>query len=507
MSAACAAAVLGRVSPPRPPAPLRARARRSRCPRGRPARVLASVGASPLVPAPPEAFSSLGASFAMVSGTTAGMPTETVGVLAAAATPLLGAIGLFIWNKTWTGDAFALNLVKCWVGTIGFVVAGMASRRGDWLSDATPEVAAWLVLSAFIGISCGDNLWLYSLRVIGARRVILIDILKPFIALGLAKHALGEGVSVAVALGMCVTLAGVLAVSLEENKNHANANANETIEVSKGEGVGTTGTPTDADTTRTTGRDEEKTRESARGDAYVPNTKKKKKTDEDELLQVEEEDENPRAFSPSSDSASTVAGSKMITGYFAAAANVALDTWGTVLTKQHGGSLNTWEINFLRFGSAAATLALVAAAKVFLSRLNRRGADFSPVASLELDAARDARHEDARDDVVALRVKDDVPRNTPTSTLFPALSIRAWVQILTGVAFTTFLAPGLGNYALFRVSSLAIFSTLMCVGPIYALPLGKIVNDEPVTSRALIGSVVAILGTTPMFFGKQWGLP
>ena len=501
MSAACAAAVLGRVSPPRPPAPLRARARRSRCPRGRPARVLASVGASPLVPAPPEAFSSLGASFAMVSGTTAGMPTETVGVLAAAATPLLGAIGLFIWNKTWTGDAFALNLVKCWVGTIGFVVAGMASRRGDWLSDATPEVAAWLVLSAFIGISLGDNLWLYSLRVIGARRVILIDILKPFIALGLAKHALGEGVSVAVALGMCVTLAGVLAVSLEENKNHANANANETIEVS-GEVVGTTGTPTDADTRQTTGRDEEKTHRGARGDAYVP--KNKKKTDEDELL--EEEDEKPRAFSPSV-SATTVAGSKMITGYFAAAANVALDTWGTVLTKQHGGSLNTWEINFVRFGSAAATLALVAAAKVFLSRLNRRGADFSPVASLELDAARDARHEDARDDVVASRVKDDVPRNTPTSTLFPALSIRAWVQILTGVAFTTFLAPGLGNYALFRVSSLAIFSTLMCVGPIYALPLGKIVNDEPVTPRALIGSVVAILGTTPMFFGKQWGLP
>jgi len=163
--------------------------------------------------------------------------------------------------------------------------------------------------------------------------------------------------------------------------------------------------------------------------------------------------------------------------------------------------LNTWEINFVRFGSAAATLALVAAAKVFLSRLRRNAADSSPVAFRRGD-------EVARDDVVALRVKDEVvSRKTPTWTLFPALSKRAWVQILLGVAFTTFLAPGLGNYALFRVSSLAVFSTLMCVGPIYALPLGKIVNDEPVTVRALIGSVVAILGTTPMFFGKQWGLP
>jgi drug/metabolite transporter (DMT)-like permease len=163
--------------------------------------------------------------------------------------------------------------------------------------------------------------------------------------------------------------------------------------------------------------------------------------------------------------------------------------------------LNTWEINFVRFGSAAATLALVAAAKVFLSRLRRNASDSSPVAFRRGD-------ESVRDDVVALRVKDEfVSRKTPTWSLFPALSKRAWVQILLGVAFTTFLAPGLGNYALFRVSSLAVFSTLMCVGPIYALPLGKIVNDEPVTLRALIGSVVAILGTTPMFFGKQWGLP
>ena len=154
----------------------------------------------------------------MDSGTNAGMPTETVGVLAAAATPLLGAIGLFIWSKVWTGDAFALNLVKCSVGTMGFVVAGVASRSGAWLSNASAEVTAWLVLSAFIGIVVGDNLWLYSLRVLGARRVILIDILKPFIALGMAKAALGEGVSVAVALGMCVTLGGVLTVSLEENR-------------------------------------------------------------------------------------------------------------------------------------------------------------------------------------------------------------------------------------------------------------------------------------------------
>ena len=158
---------------------------------------------------------------------------------------------------------------------------------------------------------------------------------------------------------------------------------------------------------------------------------------------------------------------------------MALDTWGTVLTKQHGGGLNTWEINFVRFGSAAATLALVAAAKRTAARFGRWTSDVS---------YRDAE------------------TTNETKRIFPVLSKRSWVQILLGVSFTTFLAPGLGNYALFRVSSLAVFSTLMCVGPIYALPLGKMVNDEPITARAVIGSVVAILGTTPMFFGKQLAL-
>jgi len=469
MSAACAAAVLGRACPPRPTAPSRARARRSRGPRGRSTRLLASVGASPYVPAPAEVFSSLGASVAMVSGTTAGMPTETVGVLAAAATPLLGAIGLFIWSKVWTGDAFALNLVKCSVGTMGFVVAGVASRSGAWLSNASAEVTAWLVLSAFIGIVVGDNLWLHSLRVLGARRVILIDILKPFIALGMAKAALGEGVSVAVALGMCVTLGGVLTVSLEENRTGDEA---ADVESSDRE-YGNTGSRND-----TNARDTE--------------------TDVAETNEIEDVvgavDENPTPdslkppFSPSA----------FVGGYVAAAANVALDTWGTVLTKQHGGGLNTWEINFVRFGSAAATLALFAAAKRTAARFRRAN-------------SRETRELAAWERETDVSYRDTETNETHEThetheTIFPVLSKRSWVQILLGVAFTTFLAPGLGNYALFRVSSLAVFSTLMCVGPIYALPLGKMVNDEPITARAVIGSVVAILGTMPMFFGKQLAL-
>ena len=470
MSAACAAAVLGRACPPRPTAPSRARARRSRGPRGRSTRLLASVGASPYVPAPAEVFSSLGASVAMVSGTTAGMPTETVGVLAAAATPLLGAIGLFIWSKVWTGDAFALNLVKCSVGTMGFVVAGVASRSGAWLSNASAEVTAWLVLSAFIGIVVGDNLWLHSLRVLGARRVILIDILKPFIALGMAKAALGEGVSVAVALGMCVTLGGVLTVSLEENRTGDEA---ADVESSDRE-YGNTGSRND-----TNARDTE--------------TDVAETNDIEDVVGAVDENPTPDSLKP------PFSPSAFVGGYVAAAANVALDTWGTVLTKQHGGGLNTWEINFVRFGSAAATLALFAAAKRTAARFRRANSRETLAELAAWERETDVSYRDTE-------TNETHETHETHETIFPVLSKRSWVQILLGVAFTTFLAPGLGNYALFRVSSLAVFSTLMCVGPIYALPLGKMVNDEPITARAVIGSVVAILGTMPMFFGKQLAL-
>ena len=374
------------------------------------------------------------------------MSSESIGVVAAAATPLLGAVGLFIWNKVWTGDAYTLNLVKCTLGSLGFVVVGLATRGAGWLAAATPETVAWLVVSAFVGIVVGDNLWLHSLQVLGARRVILIDILKPFIALAMARLVLLEGISVSVALGMVVTLCGVLAVSLEKTEDDEPSPAENSTE--KDRGV----------------------------DGSIP---------DDVLLEValedasapKDDDEAANAKTKTKPVAFSFGGDRMVMGYVAAALNVAFDTWGTVLTKQHGGALNTWEINLVRFGSAALALALGAAF---------RGRTWGIERATSASATDDAT---------------DAPR------FLPALTPREWAQVAAGVAFTTFLAPGLGNFALFRVSSLAVFSTLLCVGPIYSLPLGYLIKGERVTFRAVLGSVVAVVGVVPMFFGEQMGLP
>ena len=331
-------------------------------------------------------------------------------------------------------------------GGLGWIGWSLATRGAGWLAAATPETVAWLVVSAFVGIVIGDNLWLHSLQVLGARRVILIDILKPFIALAMARFVLLEGISVSVALGMVVTLCGVLAVSLEKTEDHE-----------RGPAENNTGKDGDVDGSIP----DDVLLEVALDDAPAPK-------DDDEAADA---DAKPVVFS--------AGGDRMVMGYVAAALNVAFDTWGTVLTKQHGGALNTWEINLVRFGSAALTLALGAA---FRGRTASRGIERATSASTT-ENATDAR------------------------TFLPELTPREWGQVAAGVAFTTFLAPGLGNFALFRVSSLAVFSTLLCVGPIYSLPLGYLIKGERVTCRAVVGSVVAVLGVVPMFFGEQLGFP
>ena len=328
-------------------------------------------------------------SVAAVMSQTAGMPTETVGVLAAAATPALGAVGLFIWSKLWVGDAFTLNLVKCSVGTLGFVIAGFAGSGTQLLASCSSSVVAWLVLSGFIGIVIGDNLWLHALATLGPRRVILIDIIKPFIALAMARVALHEGVSVAVVLGMLLTLFGVSLVSLEERVEQNKEN-------SSSGSVGTGDENTGSDSVGT-------------GDAI------------DDIGAVDVESEYARVGAETTASKNKSTTSFVSTGYVAASLNVLFDTWGTVLTKQHGVGLSSWEINLVRFGSAAVALLVGAVARDGWRR-RRRNALTDCTATATTDAGGSGK-----DGVLGI----------------PTLPPKAWVQILCGIVFTTFLAPGL----------------------------------------------------------------
>ena len=432
----------------------------------------------------------------MAPGGASSPSREASGLVAAAVSPLLGAVGLFLWGKVWTGDAYALNLVKCSVGSLGFVLVGALARGDGWLAALTPDALRWLVASALVGIVVGDNLWLRALRVLGARRVILVDVLKPFVAAALARVELGEGVSPGIVVGMAVTMGGVLAVALERE----NADGRRGREKGEGgDGGEAPGAGGEGMNDGEGGRDGEDDGEEVNGGegASVTNCAGEKEEGLPNSVTVEH---LGRSGGRSAASASVLrVGPSPISdasprgalagGYAAAAANVALDAWGTVLTKRHGGDLDTWEINFVRFGSAAATLAL--------------GAAFARA----LDRSSDRRDDPGGSRPGSSSAGGSAPFSFAAARFpSPALTRREWAQIVAGVAFTTFAAPAAGNWALFRVSSLAVFSTLTCLGPMWALPLGWAVEGQRVTARAVAGSAAAVAGVAPMFFAEAMGL-
>lgn len=432
----------------------------------------------------------------MAPGGASSPSREASGLVAAAVSPLLGAVGLFLWGKVWTGDAYALNLVKCSVGSLGFVLVGALARGDGWLAALTPDALRWLVASALVGIVVGDNLWLRALRVLGARRVILVDVLKPFVAAALARVELGEGVSPGIVVGMAVTMGGVLAVALERENADGRRGREKGEGGDGGEAPGAGGEGMNDGEGGSDGEDDGEEVNGGEG-ASVTNCAGEKEEGLPNSVTVEHlgrSDGRSAASasvlrvgpSPISDASPRGA---LAGGYAAAAANVALDAWGTVLTKRHGGDLDTWEINFVRFGSAAATLAL--------------GAAFARA----LDRSSDRRDDPGGSRPGSSSAGGSAPFSFAAARFpSPALTRREWAQIVAGVAFTTFAAPAAGNWALFRVSSLAVFSTLTCLGPMWALPLGWAVEGQRVTARAVAGSAAAVAGVAPMFFAEAMGL-
>jgi drug/metabolite transporter (DMT)-like permease len=66
----------------------------------------------------------------------------------------------------------------------------------------------------------------------------------------------------------------------------------------------------------------------------------------------------------------------------------------------------------------------------------------------------------------------------------------------------TYLGIWLSQYAIGHASSTAIASTLLATSPIFALPLGRWLNAERITPRAMGGTLVACAGLALLTFGQ-----
>ena len=128
-----------------------------------------------------------------------------------AVAPGLMAFGLFVWADAWTYSPLALNAFKCALGSSLFGVVVLIFYRRPMPGRAV----LWLAFSSLLGIVIADTLWLAALQILGARRMIAIDALKPFVAAFMGWFLLGDVVPWLGYVGVVVCALGVYLLNVE----------------------------------------------------------------------------------------------------------------------------------------------------------------------------------------------------------------------------------------------------------------------------------------------------
>ena len=212
-----------------------------------------------------------------------------------AVAPGLMAFGLFVWADAWTRSPLALNAFKCFLGSALFGLVVLIFYRRPMPTNAV----LWLAFSSLLGIVIADTLWLAALQILGARRMIAIDALKPFVAAFMGWLLLGDVVPWLGYLGVVVCALGVYLLNVESA-------AKEEDDAVDGDA------PPAADAVR-------------------------------EPVGTADDTTEPPFWR----------------GYAYATVNVILDVYAATITVAERGPLSSAEVNLLRFGLAAVLLILV----------------------------------------------------------------------------------------------------------------------------------------------------
>ena len=258
------------------------------------------------------------------------------GAAAALMCPLALVLGFYIMGNHWRGSALMLNCFKNSLGTVLFLIMSAYTRssvaagvggggEGGGFWPANPWVVTMLVVSAVIGIVVGDNVWLHALLLIGPRRVILVDSIKPFVAEVLAILILGERGNVRLYMGMVCTMAGVTLVALEKKQGPASDTGDADAGAEMGErkqAGGGGGGGGDLQDKKDRGDEEQGQVSGVEASSIQGKGKGQGVGAEVETDKVGDGDASEDV---------------MRRGYAYAVINVVLDTYGAVLVKQHAG--------------------------------------------------------------------------------------------------------------------------------------------------------------------------
>jgi len=394
------------------------------------------------------------------------------GILAALLAPFFMSLGFFIWDCRWTSSgasAFALNMYKCNVASIGFVM--MCLVRGFAISGEsvfTITNVGFLVLSSTLGIVVGDVLWLEALRILGAKHVIVIDSLKPFAAAILGRVALDEILKPPAWGGMALTVIGVGVVVWEEQRTPQEDADNEKqiAQTDATERIGFNNEQVDI------------TRRDATvdlGDENIGNIGDNSSCNSKQQLPIEITNND-----------ANMERTNYRRGYVCAIVNVLADSLGSLLTKKYGVGMTTWSINLIRFGFAGVVLLVISIGMRFWQCSSRPKEPIEPKS--EIGCSDTALHNDVDDPNQA--ADEQTP---PLWFELPTLTRIGWLQITAGVGLVTFLCPALSNFALFEIA-LGLAVSLGSIGPLYGIILDWPFKGKRPTICGCIGVLLAITG-------------
>lgn len=325
------------------------------------------------------------------------MSSFALGIAAALMAPLLMAVGFIVWDSHWLGSPFALNMCKCNIAAIGFTIMVIWTSQqhyeqeeilGDRSDIFSFSKVGFLILSSILGLLVGDWVWLEGMRVLGARKVIVMDTLKPFLAALLGRVFLNEHLSMPAYVGLLLTVGGVVLVGLDIEPN-------DTILVE------------DSDV-----------KEISRSHADA--------AESDCLMKSDKGRDNKSLQHSNSSSYSEMRKQRKQHlretryGIVMAILNVLLHTFGALLTKYFGVGMTTWEINLIRFGFSGAVMTIISVSFHLYAVLFHQ-----PQSTLA------AKH--------------------PWYSL-PRMNVSQWLRVFMGIVFVSFLAPTLTNYAMFQIA-------------------------------------------------------
>ena len=194
--------------------------------------------------------------------------------------------------------------------------------------------------------------------------------------------------------------------------------------------------------------------------------------------------------------------------------SVTVDTCAQLLVKEWGAGMSSWEINWIRFGSAGLLMLLVSLGLQLRDYMIWRRRWFRNNANDGKENQDPTEYlDDIEQDIVAENVKKDTvgsttngnPMSTPSSSwyAFPKQQSKsAWLWVTFGVFSLTFASETLFNYALFQLP-MAFALSIASIGPLYAMPIAYLIKKEKPTNKACAGAVFAVSGIVLLSFTKN----